>query len=310
MLDPQPLLNALRPVDRVESQANGDWRKPLFCGNPNMRLPPSIMEMACHQGPFKSMETVYSPGHPVVFADYKSFMGRQVARLVISSSRQARVVELSELKKPDPSMFAIEQPTPSDKQIHTLVLPQAELQSAALEALEIIWPQVLDGAITGTSSYYVSIDRTGQVREIVPLQTANERANDSAVRQIMKWKFKPEMKDGAPVQAEAILTFATNTRAYGPPDPLTDAEVRKLAPNMVEPIIPPGTPAGAICSERIAIDEAGNLIEEIAGGCESGLTIPCYEALKKWHFAPLMENGQPRPYRGEIVCKAPDPAQN
>jgi hypothetical protein len=36
------------------------------------------------------------------------------------------------------------------------------------------------------------------------------------------------MKDGVRVQAEAILNFHFDTRAYGPAKPLTDAEVRKL----------------------------------------------------------------------------------
>jgi hypothetical protein len=246
-----------------------------------------------------------APGHPIIWGAYKNFGGRPVARVVTGSSLEARVVELSELKKPDLSMFAIEQPTPKEKQIHPVFLSEADLRIAADQALDIIWPQPLDGPVTGPSSYYVSIDRTGQVREIVPLQTANERANDPALRQIKKWKFKPAIKDGVPVQAESVLTFTTNTRAYGPPEPLREAEVRKLASNMVEPVFPPGAASGGTCAQRIAIDDEGNLIEAIEEPGTPDLGMACYDAIKKWHFAPVMENGKPMPYRGEITFTVP-----
>jgi hypothetical protein len=315
LVDPKPLLDALRPGDRLETQANGHWKAPVFCSNPNLMRQNPGMEMVCHEGLYRGMETVGAPGHRVYFVDYKGFKGRHVARLVITSSEmsvsyRARVTELSELKRPDQSLFEIDHPTSSQGQIHVQVLPELELQSAAEESLDIIWPQVLDGEISGPSSYYVSIDRTGQVPETVPLHTTNERANDSARHQIMRWKFKPEMKEGVSLQVESILTFTTNTRAYGPPEPLTEAEVRKLASNIVEPVFPPGTASGGTCAERIAVDHEGNLIEEIADECESGLVIPCYDALKQWHFAPFMENGQPRPYRGQITCKVPNLIQN
>ncbi len=121
-------------------------------------------------------------------------------------------------------------------------MPEAELRSLALESTDIIWPQVLeDNNTRGETSYYVSVDRSGQVREILPLSVSVERADDTARRQIMKWKFKPAIKDGAPVQAEAVLNFHFDTRAYGPAKPLTDAETRELpATNTVDPILRAG----------------------------------------------------------------------
>lgn len=122
----------------------------------------------------------------------------------------------------------------------------------------------------------------------------------------MKWKFKPLIKDGVPVQAESILTFTTNTRAFGPPAPLSDAEVRKLATNIVDPVIPPGTaPSGTSYTLSAAIDHEGHVIEVIAGEGPPDLFQPCYQAMQKWHFSPWMENGQPRPYRAQITFKVP-----
>jgi len=308
MVDPEPLLNSLRPGDRFETQANGRWTPPRFCANQDPQN--SSMWLICGTGPFKQKETVDAPGHPVIFADYQKFKGKNVARFLITGqgvgvALRAQPVDLTDLKKPDEGLFSIQQPTPKERQIHTVVLPEAEFRGLALQVPEIIWPQVLDGDTVGVSSYYLSVDRSGQVREIVALKAANERANESAFRQIMRWKFKPAMRDGVAVQAESILTFATNTRAWGPPEPLTDAEVRKLVLDIVEPVFPASAASGTTYTLRAAIDSDGQLIEVIAGDGPPELFQSCYEAIKKWHFSPVMENGQPRPYRAAIAFQVP-----
>jgi len=175
-----------------------------------------------------------------------------------------------------------------------------------LESHEIIWPQVLDGATTGAATFYISVDRSGQVREVLPLHTANERTNDSARRQLIKWKFKPALKDGIPVQAESILAFTLNTRAWGPSAPLNDTEVRGLVSNAVEPVFPHGKVAsGDSCSVMVAIDSEGYLIEAIPGTGTPGLFQACYQAISKWHFRPILQDGEPRPYRAEIKFQVP-----
>ncbi len=180
------------------------------------------------------------------------------------------------------------------------------MRNLATEKSEIIWPQVLDGAVTGAATFYVSLDTTGKVREVHPLQTANERSNDSAIRQIMRWRFNPARMDGTPVQSEGILTFILNTRAWGPKDTLDDASVRKLASNVVEPIIAPGKyPPGTEYKLWIAVDTDGIVIEKIAAGGPPDLFGTCDNALKQWHFSPLMENGEPRPYRALVVFRIP-----
>jgi hypothetical protein len=195
------------------------------------------------------------------------FKGRRAARLIIyqidpGDSLQARITKLEELKNADESLFRVSNATAKEKEIQSVILTQDELSKQALQRLEIIWPQVLDGQTIGETSYYVSTDRAGQVREILPLSVAVERADDSARRQIMRWKFKPLLKDGIPVQTEGVLKFSFNTRAYGPADMLTDVEARKLASNIVEPVFPPGTAAGSSCAVRIAGDSDGGLIEQ------------------------------------------------
>ncbi len=180
-------------------------------------------------------------------------------------------------------------------------LDQAELMDLATEKPEIIWPQVLDGATTGKASFYISLDTSGKIREVEPLRTDNERSNDSAIRQIMRWKFKPLVKGGIPTQVEGVLTFDLNTREYGPKEVLTDAEVRTLATSTADLAVPPGTvPPGSVKKIWVAVDADGYVIEWIAGDGPGGLTLPVVEAMKHWSFKPIYIDGRPMPYRGEL----------
>jgi len=300
MVDPGPALNAFQPGDILLTKANGASKESgLVCYQNNSNM--------CVSSRYGLREVVGSSVRSVAFTDYRTFKGKRIARLLDTSQGPgsgltAEITQLEELKNQDDHLFSIDQPTPKAKQIQTVSLPEPQFRALAAENREIIWPQVLDGATTGTARIYVAIDPSGAVREALPVHTDNERANESACRQIKTWKFNPAMKDGVAVQAESVLTFAMNTRAWGPAAPLNDAEVRKLASNLVEPAIRQGTaPAGTTYTLRAAIDSDGRLIEVIAGEGPPKLFQPCYEALKQWHFSPVLQNGEPRPYRAEII---------
>lgn len=256
------------------------------------------------------METIGAPGQFFTFTDYKPFKGKRVARLIMykidqGDSLQARITELEELKKIDDTLFAIDQPTSKEKQLKVETLSQEQLTAQALQPMEIIWPQVLDGRTSGKTSYFVSIDRMGQVRDVLPLDVAIERANDSARRQIMRWKFKPLVRDGIPAQVSAVLQFNFNTRAYGPSEMLNDSDVRKLASNIVEPTFPPGAVSGNTCAVRLAIDSDGQIIEQIAGDCVPGLFSACSKAVGQWKFDPIVKDGKALPYRAEVAFRVP-----
>ena len=304
MVNPEPVLDAARPGDRVMTKANGaadESGKTCFGAN-------SSMCITSHSG---LTETVGGEGRRVDFMEYEKFKEKRVARVLIyhidpGDSLQSRITTLGELKNTDEEQFLIQDPTPKQRQIRSVVVSEAELRALALEPTEIIWPQVLeDNRTTGETSYYVSLDRSGRVREVLPLSVAIERADDSARRQIMKWKFKPVLKDGVPVQVEAVLNFHFDTRAYGPAAPLTDEEVRKLASNIVEPVFPPGASPGSTFTLALAVDAEGKVIESIALGGSRELSQPCSTAVGKWHFSPILEDGKPRPYRAEITCRVP-----
>lgn len=302
MVDPGAVLDAWRLGDRAVTKENGGANESGTTCSPDKKM--------CFATRFGLLESVGAAGHSVDFTDYRDFHGQRVARLLTykvdpGDSYKAEVTELKDLKNADSKLFAIDQPTSKNQRIRSVMLPEAELRGLALQPVEVIWPQVLDGATSGKTSYYISIDRAGQVAEVLPLSIAAERADGSARRQIMKWKFKPTLQDGAPVQTEGVLNFDFNTRAYGPPAPLSDAEARKLASNIVEPLIPPGVPSGSTFTYSVAVDETGDVIESIAGDGPPELSAPSFQAIGKWRFTPLMENGKPVPYRAQIVFRVP-----
>ncbi|MFZ3339747.1 MAG: energy transducer TonB [Terriglobales bacterium] len=303
MVDPKVVLDAVRPGDRLQTKANG-------MADESGRLCFGVNHAMCMTSRFGLQESIGAAGHSVDFTDYRDFHGNRVARILVyhvdhGDSYESEVTELRDLKKPDPALFNIEKGTPRSQRIGVLPLPEVELRSMALQPLKIIWPQVLDGATSGTTSYYVSIDRLGTVEEVLPLSISAERADDVARRQIKKWKFKPTLQDGVAVQAEGVLNFDFNTRAYGPAEPLTDEEIRKLATHVVEPVFPSGLASGSSHIFWVAVDEEGNVIETISGEGPSDLSSPGMQAIGKWRFGRLVLDGKPVPYRAQIVFRVP-----
>jgi hypothetical protein len=304
MVDPRSLLDEYRPGGILLTKANGaSSESGTTCFDPNHKM--------CVMHAFGLKETVGLPGHEVDFLDYRQFHGKRIARRVIYTVSvgdffTSEITELEDLKSPDESMFAIPSPTPREQRIVRGTLSEPELRRLALDTPQIIWPQALDGNETGKASFYIAIDPKGRVREVLPVATCNERTNDSAIRQIKSWKFSPAMKDGFPVQAEGILTFDVNTRAWGPAKPLTDAEMRQMASNVTEPVVPAGAfPPNSVFKLWVAVDIDGGVLEKIVADGPPNLWGPCDAALRKWRFRPIMENGQPRPYRGLVEFRIP-----
>ena len=81
--------------------------------------------------------------------------------------------------------------------------------------------------------------------------------------------------------------------------------MRRLVTNTVDPEFPSGSKSGETRGIRIAVDADGKVIEQIAGDGSHELTIPCMIAIGKWHFNPILGNGQPRPYRAEVTSRVP-----
>jgi hypothetical protein len=156
------------------------------------------------------IDFVGMPGYEAIYKDYKNFAGKHVARTINESIESgttvhASIEELTELKSPDDSMFAVQEPSTP---LQTVKASEDVLRGLAVSAPDIVWPKVQSGADRGTLSLYVCLDRKGHVREIYELNSSNPGLSDVVRDQVMKWQFKTATNHGAPVQVESILTFA------------------------------------------------------------------------------------------------------
>jgi outer membrane biosynthesis protein TonB len=161
---------------------------------------------------------------------------------------------------------------------------------------------VREGKTEGVMSVYVSVDRSGQVREVWPLASNNPGLNEAAREQLLHWQYRP-YNNGGLSQMEAVLTFAFATRIENPIPVLSDAEARKLATRVVEPVIPAGKARkGTKFALRISVDEAGNVQsvlnqDKVAPALYTAGTA----ALKQWRFRPYMNHGKPDRFYADIT---------
>ena len=168
------------------------------------------------------LKFVGSPGYSMEFHDYKSFAKKMIARRYQDDPEPgtklvANVVLLEEMKKPDPALFSIGQPTPPGQRLQTLYVGQAIIEQAADGQPALAWPPVQSGKTSGLLTMYISVDRQGHVREAYPLNSDNAGLQDAARDQLLKWKLKPIVAKDVPVQAEAGLTFRFETTLAPPP---------------------------------------------------------------------------------------------
>lgn len=81
---------------------------------------------------------------------------------------QATITQLTEVRQPAETLFAIEKSTPPEARINRLRISEATLRSLSLTSTEIEWPAVEGGLLTGGCALSVSADRSGRMREVWP----------------------------------------------------------------------------------------------------------------------------------------------
>jgi TonB family protein len=264
-----------------------------------------------------------SPGYSMEFHDYEVFGKKTVARRYRDDPESgtevvANVVLLEELKKPDPSLFAITQATPPDHRLESVEVSQNVLEQAAQGQPSITWPAVQSGKTTGLLSMYISVDRNGHVREAYPLNSDNAGLQDAARDQLLKWQLKPMAVHGKPVQAQAALSFhfdttlSPNAAQHGAdPVPLptpsgtATGEAVRVSPGVLmaflisktAPVYPVEAKEKHIQGKvllAITIDATGTAkeIRELTSPSQA-LTDAAIAAVKQWRYQPYRLNGTP-----------------
>jgi outer membrane biosynthesis protein TonB len=311
LFDPLPMADQLKLM-QGQLEIPEDSAKSSSCMNMQFKVGTApaqntVPSAFCFGGKGGLLKAVITPGYKAQFDDYLPFKKKMVARTIKAEFAPglvltAKVTELAELSSPDEKLFTIDAVTPSAEQMKTIQVTEETTRALALNTPLIVWPTVREGKTEGVMSVYVSVDRTGHVREVWPLVSNNPELNGAAREQLLHWQYKP-YNNGGPSQMEAVLTFAFSTRIENPVPVLSDAEARKLATRIVEAVVPAGKATkGTKFSLRVAVDEAGKAqTVQNTNKVAPALYTAGVTALKQWRFRPYLNNGKPDRFYADIT---------
>jgi hypothetical protein len=188
MFDPLPILDSLTKLTASMPKPSGSEHS-NSCARLQMRVgtPPienSAFLVFCFEGSHGLLESAVAPGYEAEFKDYRDFKNKRVARRLVidpepGTTIEAKVIELTELTNPDESLFAVVQSTPSEERMGRISVPEATVRSLSEYTPDILWPSVRSGSTSGVLSMYISVDRSGHVREAWPLKLGQRRPRGS-----------------------------------------------------------------------------------------------------------------------------------
>jgi hypothetical protein len=311
LFDPLPMADQLKTMRGV-LEIPEDSAKSNSCLNMQFKagIAPtqnSLTYAFCFGGKGGLLQAVLTPGYKARFADYLPFKKKMVARTIKADFAPdlmvtEKITELAELSIPDEKLFSIDTVTPPAEQMKTSQVGEDSARALALNTPPIVWPAVREGKTAGVMSFYVSIDRSGQVREVWPLASTSPELSEAAREQLLHWQYKP-YSNGGPSQMEAVLTFAFNTRIENPIPVLSDPEARKLATHVVEAVLPAGKARkGSKFSLRASVDEAGKVQAVLnQNNVAPALYAAGTAALKQWRFRPHINQGAPDRFYADIT---------
>jgi len=306
MVDPLPMLDALKQANMQLMKPQGSGNS-TTCADLHARVDRWVI---CFEGDHGLLSSVFTKGYAVELKDYKNFGDKRVARRIVTNPEpgttiEAHITELTELTQPDDQAFAVLEATPPAERIVSVRVAEDTFRKLSLGSTEIDWPPTGGGSATGGCAVYASADRNGEVREVWPEGCDSTGLQDPLREMVKKWRLKPAISNGVPVQVEALLgfTFHTNVDNSNPLPELSDGEARKLATGIVEPAFPPGTAErGTEFVVQISVDETGKL----AGvgnpnHLPSAVLMAIHGAVSKWHFNPYMKDGKSQYFHANLV---------
>lgn len=152
------------------------------------------------------------------FADYQGFHNRMVARTVKAGSPEATatVITLEDLPAAAPAFFNAQASGGDSSPIHTVVVRETALRQNEIQSTPPVWPPVKDGPLEVGGTAEIVVDRSGTVREVGTIVTNNPALRDDMSKAIGAMRFRPYLKDGAPVQVVSRISIGfTTTRPAG-----------------------------------------------------------------------------------------------
>lgn len=149
----------------------------------------------------------------VALHDFAPFHGLQVPQRLTAQTQggprlTAQITLLKDLTPADVRLIRVTRPTPASQQLRVAVVAEPELRKLALDTPAPQWPDMAEGALAGTMTMRVVVDRTGKVRSLDNFFSNNPGFQESAEKQLSNWRFRPYLDHGTPVQVISTLTFS------------------------------------------------------------------------------------------------------
>jgi TonB family protein len=250
--------------------------------------------------------SVSSPGYQMEFNEYGPFEGRDVPHLLLSGMGETllvgKVVTLEKLSS-KPDTFAVSASLSTVDPLASVMVPPSTIERLAKAPLAFNWPAVPGGPTSGNLTAYVSVDITGQVREVFILDSPNAHLMEAARRQLLAMKWNPAVSKGQPVQIASIMglpfTTSLDSAASGslPTQNNPSSVTRGRALSQPKPQYPPearfqhisgSVYLSALIGKTGAVEKLG-----VIDSPSPILTDAAITAVKQWKYQPYLIDGVP-----------------
>lgn len=252
------------------------------------------------------LDYVSAPDYGMEFHDYGNFGKLRVARTLIDNPVHGvqvtgKVATLELAPTSDSTSFETPEGSVAKDPLASVSVRQDQLERLAGGPVSLQWPDPIPGH--GMFTVWVSVDRTGQVREVHNLNSDESGLAAAMAAQLVGRKWKGAVVDGQRVQVQGGMTFAYPSQAAGvvgePPVTLTEKET---VPMVIHPVVPPVYPdiakrsniSGTVVMHAlIGVDGKVKQLQVSKSDSEL-LSQPALDAAKQWRYRPYLSDGRPR----------------
>ena len=306
--DPVPFAAGLKQIN-ARGTAAPSGKNDTACGDVQFRVDRWVICFN-HDETFAS---IFTKSYDATYKDYEKFGNKQVARQILNDPGSAHelvatITALEPLTQPDESLFAVVNPTPPAERISFLSIGEDTMRSLVIGGADIAWPTVVGGSDSGGCGAFVSADRAGNVREVFSAGCDNPGLEEPLRQILLKWKLKPPVVKGVPVQVNSLMGFPFKVQVTPAPPvvELSNDQARQLASNVTEPKFPAGSaPHGTKVEIQISVDDDGKLLGTNNIKNLGATFLPASAAVSRWKFQPYLQDGKAVPFNAIIIFTVP-----
>lgn len=163
------------------------------------------------------LEMAQSPNYTIEFRDYAAFGKLKIARQLLEEPASrieltGRITLLEEAKVTGGQTFDTPVNSVDTNLLASALVSTTELVSLAGGLPELPWPNPTPGH--GMFTAWVTLDRSGKVREAHSLNSDESGIAAAMSAQLVGRQWKPYLKDGVPMQSEGALVFEYPPRPH------------------------------------------------------------------------------------------------